>query len=93
MNKCKGGCTMSKIGGILVIIGGLNWGLYGIGMLIGTNLNVVNLILGSMPTLEAIVYVLVGIATVMVLVGCKCSKCKSCMAGGAAMGGDAMKSM
>ncbi len=53
----------AKICWILVIIGGLNWGLVGLGMLIGTNLNVVNLIFGSMPTLEAIIYLIVGLST------------------------------
>ena len=43
----------------LVIIGGLNWGLVGIGMLAGTPLNVVNMILGSISWLEAIVYILI----------------------------------
>jgi len=47
---------------ILLIIGGLNWGLIGIGALMGTPLNVVNMILGSIPTLENIVYILVGLA-------------------------------
>ncbi len=47
---------------ILLIIGGLNWGIIGIGALIGTSLNIVNIILGSIPTLENIVYVLVGLA-------------------------------
>jgi uncharacterized membrane protein YuzA (DUF378 family) len=42
---------------ILVIIGGLNWGLIGIG-----NWNVVNIILGTIPILEKIVYILVGLA-------------------------------
>ncbi|MCA9373539.1 MAG: DUF378 domain-containing protein [Candidatus Gracilibacteria bacterium] len=51
----------------LVIIGGLNWGLVGIGMLAGTNLNVVNMILGSISWLEAVVYILVGLAALMKL--------------------------
>lgn len=47
---------------LLVVIGGLNWGLVGLGALIGTNLNVVNMLLGSVPTVESIVYLLVGVA-------------------------------
>lgn len=76
--KCKGGCTMSMIAKILVIVGAVNWGLIGIGMLLGQGdtFNVVRLILGSVPALEAIVYVLVGIAGVMMIFGCKCGKCK-----------------
>lgn len=46
----------------LVIIGALNWGLVGIGMFVDANWNVVNLILGGAPTIEAIVYLLVGLA-------------------------------
>ncbi len=86
--KCGGGCVCRKICGVLVIIGGLNWGLVGLAMLVssGSNWNVVNLLLGSWPTVEAIVYVLVGIAAVMKIFGCKCKKCMeacaTCSAGG-----------
>lgn len=64
-----------KICGWLVIIGALNWGLVGLGTLINTDLNVVNMLVGSMPQVEAVVYLLVGIAGVMKLLkGGKCSK-------------------
>ncbi len=72
---CKSGCTLSLIGKILLIIGGVNWGLVGVGILLDSNWNVINLILGSIPTLEGIVYLLVGIAAVMNIFGCKCKKC------------------
>ena len=75
-----GGCVLSKIGKILLTIGGLNWGLVGVGMLMESNLNVVNMLLGSMPTIEAVVYVLVGLAAIMYMVGCKCKKCKDACA-------------
>lgn len=52
----------------LVIVGALNWGLVGIGTLIEANWNLVNLIFGSFPTLEAIVYLLVGLAGLYELV-------------------------
>ena len=52
----------------LLIIGGLNWGLVGLGMLIDTDLNVVNMILGTVPVAEAIVYLLVGVMALKVLV-------------------------
>ena len=67
----------SKIGKTLLIIGGLNWGLVGVAMLMGngSNWNVVNLLLGSWPTVEGIVYVLVGLAAVMKIFGCRCKKC------------------
>lgn len=69
-----------KVGRILFLIGGLNWGLVGVGMFMGSNWNVVNLLLGSMPTIEAIVYVLVGLAAIMAIFGCKCKKCKEACA-------------
>lgn len=47
---------------LLVIVGALNWGLVGIGTLIDANWNLVDLIFGSIPTLEALVYVVVGLA-------------------------------
>jgi uncharacterized protein len=42
---------------ILVIIGGLNWGLVGI-----FNFNLVSAIFGAMSVIAKIVYILVGIA-------------------------------
>ncbi|MDE2399650.1 MAG: DUF378 domain-containing protein [Patescibacteria group bacterium] len=76
--NCKwGGCVPSKIAKILLFIGGLNWGLVGIGMFMNTNLNIVHMILGSVPMLEAIVYILVGVAAIMKIFGCKCKKCKA----------------
>lgn len=58
---------MQKIARLLVIIGGLNWGLVGVGGLMGSNWNVVNMLLGGMPMIEAIVYILVGVATVIMI--------------------------
>lgn len=47
----------------LVVLGALNWGLIGLGTLMGgQNWNVVGLIFGSWPGLVNLVYVLVGIA-------------------------------
>lgn len=74
--KC--GCTPAKIGKGLVIIGGVNWGLVGVGMLMGSDWNVVKMILGAWPTVEALVYVLVGVAAVMSIFGCKCKMCAMC---------------
>ena len=47
---------------VLVVVGALNWGLVGLGGLIGSNLNLVNAILGGVPTAENVVYLLVGLA-------------------------------
>jgi uncharacterized protein len=72
---CGGGCVLRKIRKVLLIVGGLNWGLVGVGMLMGVNLNVINLLLGGVPTLEAVVYVLVGLAAILKIFGCRCQKC------------------
>ncbi len=77
---CKGCCAPASIGKILLIIGGANWGLVGVGMLMSSNWNVVNLLLGSWPVVEAIVYILVGVAAVMKIFGCKCKKCMAACA-------------
>lgn len=73
----KGGCAYSMIAKILVAVGGLNWGLVGLGMLTNSaeSWNVVNMLLGDWPVVEAIVYLLVGISAVVLLVGCRCKKC------------------
>ena len=42
---------------ILVVIGGLNWGLVGI-----FNFDLVEALLGSIPSVQRVVYVLVGIS-------------------------------
>jgi hypothetical protein len=77
-NCCKkGGCSGAMIAKILVIIGGINWGLVGLGMLLGSlsNWNVVNMIFSFSPMVEGIVYVLVGISAIMMIFGCHCHKC------------------
>mgnify|MGYP001601831858 CR=1 FL=1 len=58
---------------LLLIVGGVNWGLVGVAMLMGNgaNWNVVNLLLGSWPMVEAIVYVLVGLAGVWAVISYK----------------------
>lgn len=43
---------------VLVVIGGLNWGLYAFGY------NLVSILLGWMPALEKVVYVLVALAAI-----------------------------
>ena len=83
MYKCEGcshkGYACHLIGKILMIIGGINWGLIGVGMLLGSaaDWNVVHMLLAGVPVIEAIVYLLVGITAVMAIFGCKCKKCKT----------------
>ncbi len=63
---------------ILVAVGGLNWGLMGLGWLVnGSDWNVVKMVVGSSTQLEAIVYLLVGLSTVWILIGHK-GDCKMC---------------
>lgn len=72
------GCMPSTIGYYLVIVGAINWGLVGLSDFTQMNLNVVNLFFGGMPMLESLVYIVVGVAGVMTVIGCKCSTCKAC---------------
>jgi len=75
---CGKGCSIAMVGKILLIVGGINWGLVGLSMLFSQgNWNIVNMIFGGMPMLEGVVYLLVGVAAVMKIFGCKCSKCSS----------------
>lgn len=69
---------------ILVVVGGLNWGLVGLGGFMGANWNVVNMILGAWPQVEWAVYVLVGLSTIWVLVKHP-KECRMCMGGGSSM--------
>ena len=53
--------TISLIANILLIIGGLNWALYSFGY------NLVSMIFGSIPILEQIIYILVGLSALYVI--------------------------
>ena len=69
---------------ILVIVGGLNWLLVGLGGFMGSNWNVVSMLLGSWPQVEWLVYVLVGLSAVYEVVNHK-ANCKACAMGGSSM--------
>ncbi len=60
---------------LLVIIGGINWGLWGL-----LNINLVTMLTGSWPMLEKLVYILVGVSAVYDLVMHK-QYCKLCSSG------------
>jgi len=68
MPKCliKGGEKMNKalmwIAWILVVIGGLNWGLVGF-----FNFDLVAMLFGTMSTVSRIIYDLVGIAAIVMI--------------------------
>lgn len=57
---------------VLVVVGALNWGLVAL-----LNFNLVNALLGSMPEVEKLVYVLVGAAAVY-LAATHMKDCKVC---------------
>ena len=61
---------------ILVIVGGLNWGVTALG------LNVVKLIFGSVPALESLIYILVGLSA-LYLIFKHPRECKVCAKEGA----------
>lgn len=65
---------------ILVAVGGLNWGLVGLGGFMGSDWNIVSMLLGAWPEVEWTVYALVGLSTVWLLV-MHPKECKSCMGG------------
>ena len=58
---------------ILLVVGGLNWGLTAFGY------NVVEMLLGSWPAVEKLVYVLVGLSAIYEVVMHK-QMCKMCAA-------------
>ncbi len=59
MNSLK---AMDKLALVLVVIGGLNWGLVGI-----LNFNLVTTLFGDMSMIGRVVYALVGLSAVYVL--------------------------
>jgi uncharacterized membrane protein YuzA (DUF378 family) len=85
---------MNKAAWWLMWIGALNWGLVGVGGFFGSNWNVVNLLFGGIPTLEFIVYLLVGLAAVYSVCMCSdCGKsCKDCKSGRCSTHGKGMNS-
>lgn len=62
---------------ILLVVGGVNWGLVGLSGFLGGNWNVVYMLLGSWPAVEWLVYVLVGAAAVYEIFTHK-KNCKMC---------------
>jgi uncharacterized protein len=63
---------------ILLVIGGLNWGLVALGW------NVVDMILGSWPALEMVVYLLVGLSAIYLAV-MHTKECRVCGKSGGMM--------
>ncbi|HEY4500864.1 MAG TPA: DUF378 domain-containing protein [Candidatus Paceibacterota bacterium] len=69
---------------ILVVIGGLNWGLIGLGGFMGSDWNVVHMILGFSVQVEWIVYILVGLSAILLAIGHK-QDCRTCSASSSGM--------
>lgn len=65
--------TLHIITFLLVIVGGINWGLIGI----NPSYNLVTMALGSWPVVEQIAYVLIGLSAIYVAVTHK-GDCKTC---------------
>lgn len=64
---------MHKTAYALVIVGALNWGLVGL-----FNFNLVSAIFGMWPTLEKLIYILVGLSAIYEMM-IHMSYCKYCM--------------
>ncbi len=69
MKQC---CGLCKLACLLVVVGAINWGLVGLGGFLGGDWNVVHAVLGTWPSVEWAVYVLVGLAGVMTIFKDKC---------------------
>jgi len=55
-----------KWGTWILVVAGANWGLVGLGHFLGINVNLINLLFGSWPVVENIVYVVVGLCSLTV---------------------------
>lgn len=78
------GCTASLIAKIFVLIGGISWGFVGLGGFLGTDLNIIHRVFDGVSYVEFAIYVLVGVSSISMIIGCRCSKCadaKSCSLG------------
>ncbi|OGG50556.1 hypothetical protein A2763_04300 [Candidatus Kaiserbacteria bacterium RIFCSPHIGHO2_01_FULL_54_36] len=69
--------NLHMVAWILMIVGGLNWGLIGLGGFMNADWNVVGMLLGSWPQVEWLVYILVGLAAVYEVVTHK-ANCRLC---------------
>ncbi len=76
MMNGKGMCGLHKGAWVLVIVGALNWGLIGV-----AKFNLVMALLGAWPMVERVVYVLVGLAALMMLAAGKCCMKSGCKCG------------
>lgn len=75
-------CPVHKAAWVLVLVGALNWGAIGL-----FGINLVDRLLGSVPMLEKIVYILVGASAVAVMLMHRCKMCHLDSHGAPAMKG------
>ena len=61
----------------LLIIGGLNWGLIGLGAFLDADWDVISMILGSWQEIEWFVFVLIGLSAVWMTIDHK-KTCRNC---------------
>lgn len=66
---------------VLVIIGSLNLGIMALGSYTDNSWNVVNLLLGSWPAVETLVYLLVGVSAIILMFSHK-KDCRECAVSG-----------
>jgi uncharacterized membrane protein YuzA (DUF378 family) len=65
---------VKKIPYILVLIGALNWGMYGI-----VGFDVVDMVIGGIPMIARIIYVLIGLSALYGVINtCAFCRCKQC---------------
>ncbi len=64
--------SIQSISQILLIIGGINWGLVGL-----LDINLVSALFGDMTSLSRVIYTIVGLAGIYALMD-MCNMCKSC---------------
>lgn len=62
-----GKSLLGMVAGVLTVVGALNWGLIGVGVFLNRDLNVVRMVVGTVPAAEAVVYILIGLGAVVVL--------------------------
>ncbi len=60
--------AIKSIARLLVFVGAVNWGLVGIGYFMNADYNVVEMLLGSIPVVVAVVYVLIGASALYLVI-------------------------
>jgi uncharacterized membrane protein YuzA (DUF378 family) len=67
---------LKQIAYIVLLIGGINWGVYGV-----SGYDVVDVLLGNIPVIANIVYALVGLSAFYIILNrftlCECKTCSS----------------